>query len=311
MNKETYIVDVNNKYKFKAYKDDTIANVMRYQNKLFDHEIHVVSDYYLDYINKDNNNNNLYVLDIGGHIGSYGIPTSEKCKKVYIFEPQLDLFNFITENINLNNRNNVEVINIALGTHEHNIFMSKPPEYINNFKHEINVDKFKNYGASKMTVSPDLTTDKTSVKVFPLDKLFNNFIENKIAIIKIDVEGAEKYVFYGAREIIFLHKPIIIFEDITKHHLDDETEKLIEKEMPDNFKEFNFIKFCLMSGYKYLIKINYSNGFLLTENQYLILFPFISSYYKFIKKSNNYKNIDIIFYLFVDKNNKNKRIKEL
>jgi len=170
--------------------------------------------------------------------------------------------------------------------------MTPPPEYINNFKDEINVDVFKNYGASKISLinnSNDNNSNKIPVKI--LDEIFNNFVSNKINIIKIDVEGAEKYVFFGSQKIIAFHKPMIIYEDIKKHTLDSETSNTFDKKI----KDFNFLKFCFSNGYKHNIKIGY-NSFLLIDSDFNIIFNFVKSKFKFIKQHINKSFISFYFF---------------
>ena len=56
-----------------------------------------------------------------------------------------------------------------------------------------------------------LGVKKIFVSLMPLD-LFYNLFENKISVIKIDVEGMEYNVLAGAKNLIEKHKPAIIVE---------------------------------------------------------------------------------------------------
>lgn len=66
---------------------------------------------------------------------------------------------------------------------------------------DYNFEKFNNRTFEK----------KIFVSLMPLD-LFYNLFENKISVIKIDVEGMEYNVLLGAKKIIEKHKPAIIVE---------------------------------------------------------------------------------------------------
>ena len=66
---------------------------------------------------------------------------------------------------------------------------------------DYNVEKFNNITLEK----------KLFVSLMPLD-LFYNLFENKISVIKIDVEGMEYNVLAGAKNLIEKHKPAIIVE---------------------------------------------------------------------------------------------------
>jgi len=66
---------------------------------------------------------------------------------------------------------------------------------------DYNVEKFNNRTFEK----------KLFVSLMPLD-VFYNLFENKISVIKIDVEGMEYNVLAGAKKLIEIHKPAIIVE---------------------------------------------------------------------------------------------------
>jgi len=56
-----------------------------------------------------------------------------------------------------------------------------------------------------------MTEKNLFISLMPLDSFFNIF-ENKISVIKIDVEGMEYNVLLGAKKLIEKHKPAIIVE---------------------------------------------------------------------------------------------------
>ena len=56
------------------------------------------------------------VMDIGAHVGAFTIRASSVARKVYAFEPHPDNFAFLRENLLLNDRRNVQVKQVALGS---------------------------------------------------------------------------------------------------------------------------------------------------------------------------------------------------
>lgn len=79
-----------------------------YMSRLINTVIQAQQDYVFDDINKDN-----IVIDIGASIGGFSIPASKKAKHVYAVEPMTS--EMLRKNILLNQRKNIDVLDIALG----------------------------------------------------------------------------------------------------------------------------------------------------------------------------------------------------
>ena len=79
-----------------------------YMSRLINGVMQAQQDYVFDDIRKDD-----IVIDIGASIGGFSIPASKKAKYVYAVEPMtLDL---LRKNILLNERKNIDVLDVALG----------------------------------------------------------------------------------------------------------------------------------------------------------------------------------------------------
>jgi FkbM family methyltransferase len=135
--------------------------------------------------------NNTFV-DCGTFIGYYSVRMSKVFKKVISFEPNPATLPLLYENLSLNNVTNVKV-------------------------HEVAVGDVKSKAVLKLRrgMSTLLDVDccsKTEVAVDTLDNLLAG--EDKIDLIKLDVEGYEEKVLLGAKNIISKHKPLFIIE----HH---------------------------------------------------------------------------------------------
>lgn len=79
-----------------------------YMSKLIDSVRQVQQDYIFDDIREDD-----IVIDIGACIGGFSIPASRRAKHVYAVEPMTP--DMLRENILLNERDNIDVLETALG----------------------------------------------------------------------------------------------------------------------------------------------------------------------------------------------------
>lgn len=121
-------------------------------------------------------------FDVGANIGSYSLIASEQEKaQVYAFEPHPVTCDFLQGNIQLNNRKNVRIFNIALGSEEGEIFLTNNPGCATNYR-----------------VKQD--ENAIPVRCRRVDSVCH---ENQVVpnIVKIDVEGFEEDVLAGFGDI--------------------------------------------------------------------------------------------------------------
>lgn len=142
---------------------------------------------YLTKLMLDNINSSDTVVDVGANIGYYTVLFGSKAKKVYAFEPEKVNFEILKKNIKINKLKNVKIFNLALGSRKEKkkIFKSK-----------------ENYGDNRLGDRGDLV----------MVKRLDDVIEEKIGLIKIDVQGWEPEVIGGARKLIKKYHPKIFFE---------------------------------------------------------------------------------------------------
>lgn len=120
-------------------------------------------------------------VDIGANIGYYSLLASKSCKVIYSFEPDPRNFLMLMKNIRLNNYTNIYLFNKAV--------------LDNNNPISFYMDS-KNFGGSSFAeTNPEEVGGKISIKPIRLDDIF---IDSKIDLIKIDVQGAEERVIKGA-----------------------------------------------------------------------------------------------------------------
>jgi len=138
-------------------------------------------------------------LDIGANHGSYTPLIAKQCMKTYAFEPNLENFRTLMENVK---DENVIFVNGAVGTENGLIKLwtcrSNPgghtisPAIANATVYDHDPNRFK------------------MVQSVSLDNYFGD--TTNIGFIKIDVEGAEEFVLRGASKILDNNKIIIALE---------------------------------------------------------------------------------------------------
>lgn len=180
-------------------------------------------------------------IDVGSNYGYLSVKASKFCNKVFSFEPQSLMYDLSKQTISDNSINNIEVFNFALGDEEKEIYLSK-------------ID-YSGSGIHVGEVSIQYSNDVgETVKVVKLDNIFNDFVD----IIKIDVQGYEKFVLKGSEEIIKNNKPILIVE-IENHQLG--------KFNYNSGDLFNFIRD--LDYYIFFLEYHYPSDFVCVHNSKL------------------------------------------
>lgn len=151
-----------------------------------------ISDY--KFITSYLKENDIYI-DVGANIGTTLIPAANSIKggKAIGFEPHPKIFSYLKDNISLNNQeNSVELHNCALG----------------------NERGYLNFSSNRWDDMNKILTEGIGIKI-PI-KLLDDIGEKyaKIDLIKIDVEGYEKFVILGG--IKTLKKTECIYFEISE-----------------------------------------------------------------------------------------------
>ena len=168
--------------------------------------------------------NDLFV-DVGANHGHYTMISSGICKsKSIAIEPVCETFERLKMNIQLNKLKNVKLYNIGISD-------SKGQLYISNDLGSMNrvIDDYNKRNNCEI------------IKVTTLDKLL--FKEQKISLLKIDVEGFEKQVLLGCKEILknqSLNVIIIELNNSNKYYGYDENDilSILEK---SGFSPYKYI----------------------------------------------------------------------
>ena len=139
---------------------------------------------------------NRIALDIGANHGLYTLPMSDKFSKVYAFEPHSENQKILQANLDRYNKTNIEIVPKCISDRSGTVLLNTNPH--NPGGHTINnrVATHQEWGFenSKQIEVPCITLDEFCKDL-------------DVGFLKVDIEGAEDFVFEGARE--FLKRPNI------------------------------------------------------------------------------------------------------
>jgi FkbM family methyltransferase len=205
---------------------------------------------------------NSIILDVGANIGTVSIPLAKAVPdgKVYAFEPTSKTRKFLEQNISMNNAN-VTVVPKAVG---HISILTSMSNTVTQFQEYKKGDgkcikiKNKQLTIKKKSVSSADAIEHGGIQLGPggervemttIDIFTADF--KQLDLIKIDVEGAESLVFWGAKNTIAKFKPVIIYE-YNWQKLSDET--LRELKVTQDIRRFDPFKYCRDLGYNKIIE---------------------------------------------------------
>jgi FkbM family methyltransferase len=141
-------------------------------------------------------------IDVGANQGLYSYNLSKRFSKVYSFEINADL----TKDLEAYNPGNIEVINKGLSSREGEAFL-----YIPQRKGQ-SLTGWASLAPNNCPETQEHT--KKPVRVCPLD----SFNIERVAFIKIDVEGHEIEVLKGGANTLRSNRPIVLVE-IKSHNI--------------------------------------------------------------------------------------------
>lgn len=193
---------------------------------------------------------NKNILEIGGHCGTSSILYASFLnpgKKVYVFEPQYNMYSLLLKNINQNNLQH-KIIPYNLG-----VFCYNGVGKMNN------IDLDGGGGVVQKRYNEEnelgcnfggigLGEDGEQISLFTIDSMN---VDN-IGFIHCDAQGAENFIFSKGIETIKKHKPLILYENnyVYAKHFHDNVCKSYP--MYKEESEFDIKKFCMEElGYEF------------------------------------------------------------
>lgn len=171
------------------------------------------------------------IFDVGANAGFLSIPLAKDVVpngEVYSFEPDIDLYDHLCKNIELNNLQNIHVEKLAMQD-DPSLKTAKLCK-----RRAIHDDGKTNYGLSTIQNNSEYVVGYESVLADTIDNFVISKNISSVDLIKIDVEGAEFKVLKGANATIMHFHPIIIYE------FSREIDRLTTSK--NTLKCFNYIK---------------------------------------------------------------------
>lgn len=156
----------------------------------------------------------MVVLDIGAHIGEYTLLAAEKVGEhgqVHSFEPSPVIYPVLEKNVQINGFTNVFLNQLAVSNKDGEL--------------EFEISSEPSTSSIRNLVGTKVDSKLTYVKTVSLDRYCSD-LKRKPDLIKIDVEGAEKYVLQSAHNILKL--PL------------SDSPTLVLEYAPQNYARFNY-----------------------------------------------------------------------
>ena len=183
--------NLNNDVKINLYKDSVLSRLI--YNGFEKEET--------DYLTKTLKKGDVFV-DIGTNIGLFSLIASKIVGgegKVLCFEPAPITFSRLNENVKLNEFKNIDIKNLGLSDKQGELTF-----YISNNGH----DAWNSFAPSQ----DNKLESSIQVHVSTLDIELTNIDKTKIKLVKIDVEGWEKFVLFGGQDFLVNYNPIVMVE---------------------------------------------------------------------------------------------------
>ncbi|MBZ0280926.1 MAG: FkbM family methyltransferase [Anaerolineae bacterium] len=139
-------------------------------------------------------------VDIGANVGHHSLFMSRICEEVHAFEPNPLVCQRLDDKITTNHVCNLKVHRVGLGMKDEKIPFFCP--------------KGCNHGSGSFIKAYSENNEEQGIllNIVNGDNYFDNLALKKISLLKIDVEGYEKYVLAGLQKTIAKYRPYIFME---------------------------------------------------------------------------------------------------
>lgn len=189
-NEKSFTHKLSNNIKINLYSDSILSQLI----------YNGFEELELDFLKANLSSGDIF-LDIGSNIGLFSLVASQRVGDaglVVAYEPNPVTYSRLIENIKINNFDNIQTHNIGLS----------------NLKSDLDFYISKNgYDAwNSFAPEPSKLQEMIKVPVSTLDSLVKELDVEKIKVIKIDVEGWEKFVLQGGQQFLTKFSPLLIVE---------------------------------------------------------------------------------------------------
>jgi FkbM family methyltransferase len=139
-------------------------------------------------------------IDVGANVGQHLLFMSRYCQEVHSFEPYDRVINILMSKLLFNKCSNIIVHNVGLGAKSEYLDFYAP------------VGRNIATGSFIEEHAKDNNIKLGKLEIVEGDLYISKLNLNKIDLIKIDVEGFEKYVLLGLRDTLEKYRPFVVME---------------------------------------------------------------------------------------------------
>ena len=162
-------------------------------------------------------------IDIGANIGQHSLFMAQYSNEIHSFEPYSAVRDKLQEKIDLNSISSITVHPVGLGDENKDLNFYAPAG--------------ANTGTGSFVKEADSENHELNQKlqVVEGDDYFNLEKITNVSLIKIDVEGFEKYVLAGLKKQLAEHRPVVFmeFSEATKASFSEQDE--LKAMLPDGY----------------------------------------------------------------------------
>jgi FkbM family methyltransferase len=171
-------------------------------------------------------------IDVGANIGLTTLGAKQllknsyqkKIRKYHCFECDPNIFQCLQYNTSFHDDidNYMFALSNQIGfCYMNSLIGNLACNYVSNMNNQTNIHNSKlinDKNGNACYTMDEMTEKKERIKIamLRLDDIKDTF-ENRVSVIKIDVEGFEKQVLEGATEFLQIHQPVIIIEIWDQH----------------------------------------------------------------------------------------------
>lgn len=163
-------------------------------------------------------------LDIGANTGQHSVFVAKYAKTVHAIEPYPPVLEILNTHVSKNNADNVVVHAVGYSNEEGTFPFFAPPD--------------ENLGTGSF--DPKFSAHNRKIGDLPLvigDKHLAAVGARRIDIIKVDIEGYERYALQGLRETLVANRPVVVLE---LNPTDDgfNSREQLDATFPNNYEYF-------------------------------------------------------------------------